>query len=121
MRRLPLAAAISSPKKYMNDLLTRIVTENGHDPVPSYVAKKIIRHCRDTTGASREWMEQNPNGSFDPNTHNLHLSLVSEKLAHNYKKYPGKLDHTTIIVAVVGPYVRRLTQSTHRLLKVFFS
>jgi hypothetical protein len=38
---------------------------------------------------NRQWMEQNPNGA----------------LQHDYVKFPGKLDHTTIVCCQVGIYV----------------
>jgi len=55
------------------------------DPSPSVVGKKIVRYCRETTRTSREMLEQ----------------TRGVRLTADYVKYPGKMDHTTIVVVLV--------------------
>jgi len=74
--------------KFMEDLMTKLITEDGLDITPAIIAKKLIRHCRDITAISRQWMEQNPNKVLDP----------------DYIKFPGKLDHATCLAFVVGQH-----------------
>lgn len=54
---------------------------------PSLVAKAIVKHCQEITDKSREWMEQNPEGS---------LTTAS------YKEFPGKMDHCSCIAIRIG-------------------
>jgi len=74
--------------KYMCDLLKDFIIENGHISTPKLITKKIVKYCMDLTAASREYMEQNP-----------FLAL-----AHDYDKYPGKMDHTTCVALKVGMF-----------------
>jgi predicted hydrocarbon binding protein len=48
---------------------------------------KAVTYCRDLTAKSREFMEQNP----------------GLPLPRDYKEYPGKLDHTTILSFRLSP------------------
>lgn len=50
------------------------------------VVDSLLQHCVNTTKASREFMEQNP----------------KLKLPHDFKMYPGKLDHATCVCLKVG-------------------
>jgi len=70
----------------MCDLLQDFILENGETLTPKIITKKIIKYCMDLTAVSREYMEQNP-----------FLAL-----AHDYTKYPGKMDHTTCVAISVG-------------------
>jgi len=85
---IPNDIGMTAKNKYMNKLITDIITAGGEEVNPSIIAKKIIRHCRDITGAARQWMEQNPNS-------------VQQA---DYVLYPGKLDHTTVLAMIVGKY-----------------
>jgi len=79
---------VDAKNKYMNKLLTDMILLDGNEINPSVIAKKIVRYCRDVTGASRQWMEQNPNS-------------VQQA---DYEQYPGKLDHATAVAVLVGKY-----------------
>jgi len=89
----------------MNDYITKIVLRDEKEKdnseelgltgtpskrilTPPLACKRLIRHCQDITKKSREWMEQNPQGVLEP----------------DYKKFPGKLDHTTVVACTVGCY-----------------
>jgi len=92
--------------QYMNDLITKIITTERDESssggglgitgsasakraiTPALITKRLVRHCLEMTKNSREWMEQNPQGILES----------------NYQKFPGKLDHTTCVACVVGPY-----------------
>ena len=50
------------------------------------VGEKILEHCLEVTKPSREWMAQNKNGS----------------LPSDYTKFPGKMDHTTLLLLSAG-------------------
>jgi len=100
--------ALKIKSKFMNEYITKIILgENSKEEnedytssllstssmnkralTPPLACKRLIRHCQDTTKKSREWMEQNPQGVLEP----------------DYKKYPGKLDHTTVVACFVGIY-----------------
>lgn len=70
----------------MNKKLAEVILAEGGEANPSLISKIIMRYCRDITSSSRQWMEQNPHGV----------------LASDYVKYPGKLDHTTVVALQVG-------------------
>jgi serine/threonine protein phosphatase PrpC len=91
--------------EYMNEYITKIILGSGKEdneatnfgqnsnaskrPItPPLISKRLVRHCLDMTKKSREWMEQHP----------------QEILENDYKKYPGKLDHTTVVACTVGCY-----------------
>jgi len=75
--------------QYMNGFITKLVKkEDGEIISPRVLSKKLIRHCIETTGAGRQFMEQNPRTALE----------------HDYVKYPGKMDHTTCIAFKVGRY-----------------
>jgi serine/threonine protein phosphatase PrpC len=86
--QIPNEIGMTAKNRFMNKLMTDIVLSEGSEVNPSVIAKKIIRHCRDITGAARQWMEQNPNS-------------VQQA---DYVLYPGKLDHTTVVCFMVGHY-----------------
>mmetsp|Transcript_34720 Transcript_34720/g.54156 ORF Transcript_34720/g.54156 Transcript_34720/m.54156 type:complete len:277 (-) Transcript_34720:37-867(-) len=50
------------------------------------VHSQIMDHCESTTYSSRDFMESNP----------------SKELPNDYKLYPGKMDHTTLVIFCVG-------------------
>eukprot|EP01119_Soliformovum_irregulare_P010580 TRINITY_DN2613_c0_g1_i1.p1 TRINITY_DN2613_c0_g1~~TRINITY_DN2613_c0_g1_i1.p1 ORF type:complete len:725 (+),score=162.52 TRINITY_DN2613_c0_g1_i1:188-2362(+) len=54
---------------------------------PSSIVGKLVEHCLMVTKASRDWMESNP----------------TKKLPKDYLKFPGKMDHSTIVAFEVGP------------------
>lgn len=60
-------------------------TENGNSPKildPSAVCVALTNYCAALTLPSKEFMENN----------------LTKKLSHDYRKYPGKLDHTTCLI-----------------------
>jgi len=59
---------------------------------PSNITTRLIKHCMEITGKSRQWMEQNP----------------KDKLPNDYVEYPGKMDHTTCVAIKVGNYEQAL-------------
>jgi hypothetical protein len=59
---------------------------------PAAITSKLIKHCLEITGKSRQWMEQNPR----------------DKLPNDYVQYPGKMDHTTCLTIRVGDYEQAL-------------
>jgi hypothetical protein len=69
---------------------------------PERITSKIMHHCIAVTGRGREWMEQNP----------------KEKLPNDYVKYPGKMDHATVVVLRVGNFEKELLKATTKLPKI---
>ncbi|GAM27002.1 hypothetical protein SAMD00019534_101770 [Acytostelium subglobosum LB1] len=59
-----------------------------NEKTPSQITHKLIDHCWTTTASSRAFMENNP----------------GKHLPQDYVKYPGKMDHTTIICFTVGHF-----------------
>ncbi|EGC38022.1 hypothetical protein DICPUDRAFT_97029 [Dictyostelium purpureum] len=55
---------------------------------PSEISNRILKHCWDTTVASRHWMETNS----------------GKRLPEDYSLYPGKMDHTSIICFKAGQF-----------------
>jgi hypothetical protein len=55
---------------------------------PQDIADALIEHCRKTTNNSREYMLAHP----------------MSKEPHDYKLFPGKMDHTTCLVYQVGKH-----------------
>ncbi|KAF2077306.1 hypothetical protein CYY_001372 [Polysphondylium violaceum] len=53
---------------------------------PSDITKKLIDHCSKVTHNAREFMEKFPN----------------KKQPHDYREFPGKMDHTTCITFQIG-------------------
>lgn len=72
------------------DLKTRYTLEELRkickDTKPTYLPKKLTDHAIKVNEASVQWMRTNPAG----------------KLPSDYQKYPGKMDHTTCALFVVG-------------------
>jgi hypothetical protein len=77
-------------KKLLEDLLgTKKDNTNNNNKLPrspSMFTRKLIRHCINITRSSREFMENHPD----------------KKLPPDYKRYPGKLDHSTCVAFKVG-------------------
>lgn len=78
-------------QKWTNDLFNQIITKNGalsHKSLtltPSYITNHILPHCLKTTVSSRNWME-----------------TQKGKLPKDYKRFPGKMDHCTILSFLVA-------------------
>jgi hypothetical protein len=79
---------VEAKNRFMNQKIAEVLLAEGAEPNPSVMTKMIMRYCRDTTSSSRQWMEQNPHGVLES----------------DYVKYPGKLDHTTVVAILVGRY-----------------
>lgn len=60
---------------FMNKFLTNLICKDSLEINPAIITKKLIKHCRDLTSVSRQWMEQNQD----------------QVLGVNYEKFPGKL------------------------------
>ena len=69
---------------FRTKLLKDILGEMEYNP--KNIVHKVLKHALETTKSSREFMEQNP----------------GKRLPKDYHKYPGKMDHTTIICFRVG-------------------
>ena len=52
---------------------------------PQYLVEKLIDHCFNVTESARKFLEEN-----------------NRKLPKDYQKYPGKMDHSTIVAFRVG-------------------
>jgi len=82
-----VAAGTKAKTQYMCNLLKKfILDENNETLTPKLITKRVINYCLDLTAPSREHMEQNP--------------FIA--LANDYRKYPGKMDHTTCVAFKVG-------------------
>eukprot|EP01113_Clastostelium_recurvatum_P027817 TRINITY_DN3367_c0_g1_i2.p1 TRINITY_DN3367_c0_g1~~TRINITY_DN3367_c0_g1_i2.p1 ORF type:complete len:497 (+),score=63.64 TRINITY_DN3367_c0_g1_i2:58-1548(+) len=76
------------------------ITPSGPVPPPEEltpfkVVSTLVRHCLDLTRHSREFMENNP----------------TMKQPVDYKKYPGKMDHTSAMCIRVGTMPHILNRS----------
>eukprot|EP01119_Soliformovum_irregulare_P016233 TRINITY_DN4676_c0_g1_i1.p1 TRINITY_DN4676_c0_g1~~TRINITY_DN4676_c0_g1_i1.p1 ORF type:complete len:446 (+),score=120.48 TRINITY_DN4676_c0_g1_i1:111-1448(+) len=60
----------------------------GDAILPSVLIERVLGHCINLTESSRAFLENPENRKL--------------KLPHNYKLYPGKMDHTTCLAFVVG-------------------
>jgi hypothetical protein len=66
-------------RKYAADLLSQMAQEN---PTPVQLTQRLLEYCAHLTHKSRTFMEENPMTKMDLEWH----------------KYPGKMDHTTVLV-----------------------
>ena len=66
-------------RKYAADLLGQMAQEN---PTPVQLTQSLLEYCTCLTHKSRTFMEENPMTKMDLEWH----------------KYPGKMDHTTVLV-----------------------
>ena len=88
---------------------------------------RIIEHCLETTQASRDFMQQQPDevcvpwarytgvplAPSPPSIARLSLSMLlcmPQELPPDYVKYPGKMDHTSLVIFVVGSADGRLKE-----------
>jgi len=94
---VPFKTAVQEKDHFLGQLMREQVLEEkyqelkegeGHaiNLTPQDIAFKLVRHCVVTTQICRDFMEQNPN----------------LKQPSDYKKYPGKIDHSTCISFKVG-------------------
>lgn len=65
---------------FVNGLLPKV------NVTPSSITKSFIRHAIDTTIPTRTFFKENP----------------GKRLPSDYVKYPGKIDHTTVLAFKVG-------------------
>jgi hypothetical protein len=70
-------------RKYAADLLGQMAQEN---PTPVQLTQRLLEYCTLLTHKSRTFMEENPTGKMDL----------------EWFKYPGKMDHTTVLVFKCG-------------------
>jgi hypothetical protein len=69
---------------------------------PEVVVNKLLDHCMKVTEVGRKWMEDNG----------------GKKLSKDFAKYPGKMDHTTVVCVKVGkitPGTLRKNNSEERM------
>lgn len=90
--KIQLSTRVSKARnEFTVDLFEKILTNQGKIEktakilTPSWIIKTVLPYCLNLTQSSRDYME-NTNG----------------KLPKDYKKYPGKMDHTTMIAFYVG-------------------
>jgi len=86
--QVPNDIGVEVKNRFMNQKLAEVLSSEPGEANPSLFTKYILRYCREITGSSRQWMEQNPHGVLES----------------DYIKYPGKLDHTTVVATIVGRY-----------------
>ena len=72
------AKAELAKQKFAFDYMNSLISGNGSLTALS-ISQKLVEHCINLTKSSRDFMETNPD----------------KKLPHDYKLYPGKMDHTT--------------------------
>ena len=87
--------------KYMISLLEKIIydqLETGLSapsnttkqtkqlPAAPEIVSRILKHCRDTCATAAQWMTDNP----------------KRRLPKDYRLYPGKMDHTTVLCTFIG-------------------
>ena len=77
----------------LNSLLERREFVYRKLPSPEVTVDSIIEYCRFYCQAAITWMQDNP----------------SKRLPKDYKLYPGKMDHTTVMCFVVGHPVEHRT------------
>mmetsp|Transcript_7514 Transcript_7514/g.10389 ORF Transcript_7514/g.10389 Transcript_7514/m.10389 type:complete len:377 (+) Transcript_7514:1049-2179(+) len=80
------AKAELAKQKFAFDYMNNLISASGSLTALS-VSQKLMEHCVNLTRSSRDFMENNPD----------------KKLPHDYKVYPGKMDHTTCCVVTLGP------------------
>jgi len=87
-----VAAAFDAKAKfatrYIRDLILPRNPDENFRVTPEMVTDKLVQHCIRTTKDSRDFMEQNP-GTKQP---------------EDYRKYPGKMDHTTCVSYRIGSF-----------------
>ena len=74
-------AAERAKTQFRTKLIKETILNNSKTISPQSVVDSIIDYCITTTKNCRDFMEQNP----------------GKKQPTNYKDYPGKFDHTTVI------------------------
>lgn len=67
------------------------LTSGGDKPIPFRVTETLVKHARETTSNSREFMENN---------------RQDQKLPNDHVTYPGKMDHATCVTIQVGTFAR---------------
>ena len=72
--------------KHVEGQLTKVIRELGDNLVPSDICVAITDFCLQITENSRQFMVNNPNS----------------RLPKDYTKYPGKVDHTSVVCFRVG-------------------
>jgi hypothetical protein len=56
---------------------------------PDHIVSRFLNHAETTTQSSRDFMRDFP----------------GKRLPHDFKTYPGKMDHATCVAFTVGPFV----------------
>jgi hypothetical protein len=86
--QVPSDVRDKAKQKYMEQCLTQVVNQNPNHITPMHLSKKFINSSFEATAKSREWMEQHP----------------TQRLPSDNALFPGKPDHCTCAIIVVGPY-----------------
>ncbi|KAH3758246.1 cyclophilin B [Pelomyxa schiedti] len=79
--------ASKAREDFMTGKLTELISPDAEQPQVDQVVERIINYCVDVTNPSRTFLEKNPRG----------------RLPHDFKMYPGKLDHTTCMALSLRP------------------
>ncbi|KAH3757888.1 cyclophilin B [Pelomyxa schiedti] len=74
-------------EEFMTKKLAELVSPDLEQPLVHEVVERIISYCMNITSPSRTFLEKNPRG----------------RLPHDFKTYPGKLDHTTCLALSLQP------------------
>ncbi|KAK5577551.1 hypothetical protein RB653_002494 [Dictyostelium firmibasis] len=77
--------AQSAKNAFTASLLETLVADSTD---PSEISNRVLEHCWNTTVASRFFMENN----------------AGKRLPEDYSRYPGKMDHTSIICFKAGSF-----------------
>merc|ERR1711982_178116 len=72
--------------KHVEDQMTKVLQTLGDDISPDKICVALTDFCLEITENSRQFMVGNPNS----------------RLPKDYSKYPGKVDHTSVICFCVG-------------------
>ncbi|KAN0039978.1 hypothetical protein ACTA71_011860 [Dictyostelium dimigraforme] len=73
--------------QFMKSLLEEMIFKNPDEKIsPTDITNKIIDHCSTVTKNAREFMQEFPN----------------KKQPNDYREYPGKMDHTTVVAYKIG-------------------
>jgi len=71
---------------YRQNFVTKFIEQNNFEP--QAIVADILNFCQKTTQSSRDFM----------------ISNYGKKLPADYVLYPGKMDHTTVVIFKVGVY-----------------
>jgi len=90
------AAKAAFTKRFVEQLLSKESREKGCEVTPQMISNTLLRNAQNTTINGREWLGANP----------------GRRLPCDYSKYPGKMDHSSILCLRVGETPTSLSSNT---------